>query len=164
MGLVIEGGKNMIQDLTPGGPAQLAGIAKGDLIYQLDGEPLLQFDGHDGIVPGTVVIISEPISIMGAHAALDASRSTHSFVLIRAIDAESPEYQRQLAEMQHNVPEYVPTAATNASVGSATPSEHPWAGAIAIPDATFGQSSMSIKAKYNLPNGVGALAAVTNRI
>ena len=92
LGLIIDGSNNSVQDIDHAGAAMKAGIERFDLIIEIDGQQVTEFDGQPGPVDGTVLVTSEPQSTMGAHAAL-AEGESHTFRLLRRVEC------RQHAEL-----------------------------------------------------------------
>ena len=163
LGITVDGSNNAIQTVVPGSICEAAGLLAADLIVQIDDVPVTEFQGYPGPVEGTVVVTSEPTSIMGAHAAVKPELSSHVFLLLRAVDPDSikPEPGPPAASYQQapDVPHYLKVTPADPSTASsidhtANPLEHyPWATAISVPDATFGASGDAFKTKYNLPPG-----------
>ena len=144
--------------------------AAGQLLVVIDGTQITEFSGEDGPIAGTVLITSEPQSIMAAGHALDPNRATHSVTLLRGpspaeqqmIEAELQHQQAQSQQLQQAPPPQPsapPPQPSAGSIGStANPLEHyPWATEIDTPagiDGAGGKGgSGGIKTKYNLPYG-----------
>ena len=153
LGIVVDGSNNAIKTVAHESAAMLAGIRPGDLIVAIDATKITEFDHQPGPVEGTLVITSEPQSVMGAHAAVDPNLEAHVFTLLREVDTKSIKLPGQPDLMQQEAEE-VPSPPPPAVVDpTANPLEHyPWATEITVPDATFGAAG-AVKTKYNLPFG-----------
>ena len=162
LGMVVDGSNNAIQEVANDGAAAQAGVLRGDLLVVVDGTRVTHFEGQEGPVEGTVMVTSEPESLMGAQHAIDPSRTAHTLTLLREIDPASVQWlegQRSSMMPPQEQPVGMPPApvASASTVASANPHDHyPWATDIVVPDATCGAGTGAdrFKSKYNLPSGV----------
>lgn len=186
LGLVVDGSNNAVSSLTEGGSAMQAGMNVGDLIVSIDGQAITEFDGQPGPAGGTVLVTSEPMSIMAAKDAINPSASSHSMQLLRIIDPatlpgsplNSPGRPQQPAAATYTqaasaAPQPQPAAyqqvdvaqeqqqaefqRANAAYAAADLEEHyPWAGDIHVPDASFGASGSFGNFKAKYNLGAGS--------
>lgn len=90
MGMLIDGARNMIIEVTPGGLAAQCGLAAGDVVAAIDEHVVTQFDWAPGTVEGTL-FASNLEATATASAALDPSRPQHTFKVLRALAPAAPE-------------------------------------------------------------------------
>ena len=173
LGVVVDGSNNNISAVTPDGAASMVGVMANDLITAIDGTVITEFEMQPGPIGDTLLITSEPQSVMAAAAAIDPTADEHIIHVLRQIDPNSVSMSPPLSaappsptrqprpplQMQPPQPPQPPPpppqpvaqkTAQFVSPQEELESHYPWA-VEAIADNSKGEGHL--KGKYNLPSG-----------